>query len=61
MERYLSQPFFTTGQFTGRAGVSVPLAQTLDDCERLLTDECADWPEQAFYMIGRLEEARPCA
>lgn len=61
LERYLTQPFFTTGHFTGRAGVSVPLTQTLDDCERLLNDECADWPEQALYMIGRLDEVRPCA
>ena len=55
LERYLTQPFFTTEHFTGRAGVSVPLAQTLDDCERLLNDECADWPEQALYMIGSLD------
>ncbi|MFO1424313.1 MAG: F0F1 ATP synthase subunit beta [Candidatus Competibacteraceae bacterium] len=60
LERYLTQPFFTTEHFTGRAGVSVPLAQTLDDCERLLNDECADWPEQALYMIGQLDEARRC-
>ena len=60
LERYLTQPFFTTGHFTGRAGVSVPLAQTLDDCERLLADECADWPEQALYMIGQLDKVRPC-
>ena len=61
LERYLTQPFFTTEHFTGRAGVSVPLAQTLDDCERLLNDERADWPEQALYLIGGLDEARPCA
>ena len=60
LERYLTQPFFTTEHFTGRAGVSVPLGQTLDDCERLLNDDCADWPESALYMIGRLDEARPC-
>ena len=61
LERYLTQPFFTTEHFTGRTGVSVPLAQTLDDCARLLNDECADWPEQALYMIGGLDEARRCA
>ncbi|HOW63238.1 MAG TPA: F0F1 ATP synthase subunit beta, partial [Candidatus Contendobacter sp.] len=60
LERYLTQPFFTTEHFTGRAGVSVPLGQTLDDCERLLNDDCADWPESALYMIGGLDEARPC-
>ena len=61
LERYLTQPFFTTEHFTGRVGVGVPLAQTLHDCERLLNDDCADWPEQALYMIGRLDEARRCA
>jgi F-type H+-transporting ATPase subunit beta len=58
LERYLTQPFFTTEQFTGRSGASVPLAQALDDCERLLNDECAGWPEGSLYMIGRLHEAR---
>jgi F-type H+-transporting ATPase subunit beta len=42
-------------------GVGVPLAQTLDDCERLLDDECADWPEQALFVIGGLDRARRCA
>jgi hypothetical protein len=49
---------FTTEHFTGRTGVSVALAQTLDDCQRLLADECADWPEPALYMIGCLDEVR---
>ncbi len=57
LERYLTQPFFTTGHFTGRPGVSVPLARTLDDCERLLNDEFAGRAEQDLYMIGTLDDA----
>ncbi|PWV63398.1 F0F1 ATP synthase subunit beta [Plasticicumulans acidivorans] len=58
LERYLTQPFFTTGQFTGQTGRSVALAQVLDDCEAILADACADWPESALFMIGALDEAR---
>ena len=57
LERFLTQPFFTTGQFSGIAGKDVPLAQTLDGCERILRDEFKDLPESAFYMIGSVEEA----
>ncbi|QQS54666.1 MAG: F0F1 ATP synthase subunit beta [Candidatus Competibacteraceae bacterium] len=58
LERYLTQPFFTTEHFTGRSGKSVPLPQVLDDCERILNDGCADWAEADLYMIGTLDEAR---
>ncbi|MCB1766421.1 MAG: F0F1 ATP synthase subunit beta [Candidatus Competibacteraceae bacterium] len=58
LERYLTQPFFTTGHFTGRSGKSVPLPCVLDDCESILNDDCANWPEAALYMIGDLSEAR---
>jgi len=58
LERFLTQPFFTTGQFTGAEGRSVPLAQTLEGCERILADDYADWPEDALYMIGAIDEAR---
>jgi F-type H+-transporting ATPase subunit beta len=58
LERYLTQPFFTTEHFTGRSGKSVPLPRVLDDCEQILNDDCADWPEAALYMIGDLSEAR---
>lgn len=57
LERFLTQPFFSTEQFTGHAGKSVPLAQTLDGCERILSDEWAHLPERALYMTGSLEEA----
>ncbi|RPH53094.1 F0F1 ATP synthase subunit beta, partial [bacterium] len=58
LERFLTQPFFTTGQFTGRTGRAVPLSDTLEGCERILADELADVPETALYMIGAIDEAR---
>jgi len=58
LERYLTQPFFTTEHFTGRPGQSVPLPRVLDDCEQILGDGCADWTEAALYMIGDLSGAR---
>jgi len=56
LERFLTQPFFTTEAFTGKAGKLVDLEDTLDGCERILKDELADLPERAFYMIGGLDE-----
>ncbi|MBC7703261.1 MAG: F0F1 ATP synthase subunit beta, partial [Rhodoferax sp.] len=58
LERFLTQPFFTTGQFTGHTGKLVSLAQALDGCERILRDEFKDAPESALYMIGAIEEAK---
>ncbi len=58
LERYLTQPFFTTEHFTGRAGQSVPLPHVLDDCERILNDGCADWAEADLYLIGSLSGVR---
>jgi len=57
LERFLTQPFFTTEQFTGKAGKLVSLATTLEGCERILADAFSGWPEQALYMIGGAEEA----
>ena len=58
LERFLTQPFFTTEQFTGLQGKLVPLKDSLDGCERILNDEFQDYPEQAFYMIGTIDEAK---
>ena len=57
LERFLTQPFFMTEQFTGKPGRFCDLDETLDGCERILDDEFADYPEQALYMIGGIEEA----
>jgi len=58
LERFLTQPFFTTEQFTGLAGKLVSLEDSLDGCERILRDEFRDYPESALYMIGKIDEAR---
>ena len=57
LERFLTQPFFTTEQFSGLKGKEVGLDDALDGCERILADEFKDLPESAFYMIGKIEEA----
>ncbi|HXD01198.1 MAG TPA: F0F1 ATP synthase subunit beta [Verrucomicrobiae bacterium] len=58
LERFLTQPFFTTGQFTGLGGKLVSLADSLDGCERILHDEFKDYPESALYMIGAIGEVK---
>ena len=58
LERFLTQPFFVTEQFTGHAGKLVRLEESLEGCERILNDEFANVPEQALYMIGPISEAR---
>ena len=57
LERFLTQPFFTTQQFTGRPGRFVSLDETLDGVERILSGELSSLPESAFYLIGAIEEA----
>jgi F-type H+-transporting ATPase subunit beta len=58
LERFLTQPFFTTEQFTGIKGKAVSLADAIDGCERILKDEFKDQPEGDFYMIGAIDEAK---
>ncbi len=58
LERFLTQPFFTTEQFTGLTGKLVSLPDALDGCERILRDEFKDYPERALYMIGAIDEAK---
>ena len=58
LERFLTQPFYTTEQFTSYEGRLVSLEDALDGCERILNDEFADYPETALYMIGTVNEAR---
>jgi F-type H+-transporting ATPase subunit beta len=58
LERFLTQPFFTTEQFTGQKGRLVSLKDALDGCESILRDECKDCPESALYMIGDIDESR---
>lgn len=56
LERFLTQPFFLTQEFTGRKGRHVPLEKTLDGCERILSGEMDDTPEEAFFMKGEIGE-----
>jgi len=58
LERFFTQPFFTTEQFTGMPGKLVALEDSLSGCERILHDEFSDVPEQALYMIGAIDEAQ---
>ncbi|MEO5715827.1 MAG: F0F1 ATP synthase subunit beta [Luteolibacter sp.] len=58
LERFLTQPFFTTEQFTGHEGKLVSLEDSLDGCERILNDEFKDYPESALYMIGSIDEVK---
>jgi F-type H+-transporting ATPase subunit beta len=58
LERFLTQPFFTTEPFTSYEGKMVTLEEAIDGCERILDDALADCPEQALYMIGNIDEAR---
>jgi F-type H+/Na+-transporting ATPase subunit beta len=58
LERFLTQPFFTTEQFTNMPGKLVSLEEALDGCERILNDEFLDYPERSLYMIGSINEVR---
>jgi F-type H+-transporting ATPase subunit beta len=57
LERFLTQPFFTTEQFTGKQGKFVRLEDTIDGCERILRGEFSGISETALYMIGAIDEA----
>jgi len=56
--RFLSQPFFVAEIFTGTPGKFVDLQTVISDFEMVLSGSCDDMPENAFYMIGDLAEAR---
>ena len=57
IERFFSQPFHVAEQFTGRPGTFVPLEETIDSFERLVEGEFDHLPEQAFQMVGGVDEA----
>jgi len=56
LDRFLTQPFYTTEQFSQYKGKNVSLKDALDGCERILNDEFKDYPESDFYMIGTVDE-----
>jgi F-type H+-transporting ATPase subunit beta len=57
IQRFLSQPFHVAEQFTGIAGKYVPLEKTIESFEAVVDGEYDHLPEQAFYMVGDIEEA----
>ena len=58
IQKFLSQPFFVAEVFTGSKGVYVPLEDTIQGFKEILDGKHDDLPEQAFYMIGSINEAR---
>ena len=56
IERFLSQPFFVAEVFTGSSGKYVPLKETIRGFQGILKGEYDDLPEQAFYMVGSIDE-----
>ena len=56
IQRFLSQPFFVAAQFTGTEGKFVPVAETVRGFKEILEGKHDDLPEQAFYMVGGIEE-----
>jgi F-type H+-transporting ATPase subunit beta len=58
MQKFFSQPFFVASQFTGREGRYVKIADTIKGFKEIVEGKCDDMPEQAFYMVGTIEEAR---
>src|SRR5690242_19992221 len=57
IQRFLSQPFFVAEVFTGSPGKYVPLKETIKGFKMIASGECDQLPEQAFYMVGPIEEA----
>lgn len=58
IQKFLSQPMHVAEQFTGKAGVSIPLSETVAGFKELVEGRCDDLPEDAFYMVGNIESAR---
>jgi F-type H+/Na+-transporting ATPase subunit beta len=57
IQRFLSQPFHVAEVFTGSPGKYVPLAETIRGFKMIVNGECDTLPEQAFYMVGGIDEA----
>jgi len=57
LQKFLSQPFFVAEQFTGRKGRYVPIAETVRGFKEIVDGKHDGLPEQAFYMVGGIEEA----
>lgn len=58
IQKFLTQPLFVAEFASGMPGRYVPVEVAIHDFNRLIAGECDDWPEQAFYMVGDLKEAK---
>ncbi|MCS6894155.1 MAG: F0F1 ATP synthase subunit beta, partial [Deltaproteobacteria bacterium] len=58
IERFLSQPFHVAEAFTGRKGVFVKREDTVNGFKEIIEGKVDDLPEQAFYMVGTIEDAK---
>ncbi len=58
IQRFLSQPFFVASQFTGLEGRYVPLKETIAGFQEILSGELDALPEQAFYLVGNIEDVK---
>ncbi|MEL0080830.1 MAG: F0F1 ATP synthase subunit beta [bacterium] len=58
IQRFLSQPFFVAAQFTGLDGKFVPIEETVKSFDEILSGDLDHLPEQAFYLVGSIEEAK---
>jgi F-type H+-transporting ATPase subunit beta len=56
IQRFLSQPFFVAAEFTGREGKYVKLSDTMAGFKKIIAGDMDEIPEQAFYMVGGIEE-----
>jgi len=61
IQRFLSQPMFVTEVFTGRKGKYVPVEETVRGFKEILEGKYDDFPEQAFYMVGAIDEVAEAA
>ena len=58
LQNFLSQPFFVAEVFTGNQGKYVSLKDTIRSFKAIINGNCDPWPEQAFYMVGNIDEAK---
>ncbi len=58
IERFLSQPFFVAEQFTNVPGEYVPIEETIRGCREIIDGKHDDLPEEAFYMVGTIEDVQ---
>ena len=55
IERFLTQPLYTTSRYTNLDGVSVPIEKTIEGCNRILNGDYDNYSEQSFFMIGDID------